>query len=321
LTQPFHPRADARNFKEVNKMAKIDFTGRVAIVTGAGAGLGRQYALELAKRGAKVVVNDLGGSRDGVGSSDAAAKKVVDEIKALGGQAAPNYDNVATAQGGENIVKTAIDAFGKVDILINNAGILRDKTFTKMEEENWDTVMAVHLRGAYCVSKPAFNKMRENGYGRIIMTTSGAGLFGNFGQSNYASAKMGLIGLTNVLKLEGAKYNIKVNVIVPVAASRLTEDVLPPQFFEKMKPDFIAPAVLYMCSELCQDSGMIINATLGYFSRTAIMTGPGAFLSDGTRVPSPEEVMESWNKIKSLENPKYFDQLPEMFGVLGPLLK
>jgi len=302
-------------------MAKIDFTGRVAIVTGAGAGLGRQYALELAKRGAKVVVNDLGGSRDGVGSSDAAAKKVVDEIKALGGQAAPNYDNVATAQGGENIVKTAIDAFGKVDILINNAGILRDKTFTKMEEENWDTVMAVHLRGAYCVSKPAFNKMRESGYGRIIMTTSGAGLFGNFGQSNYASAKMGLIGLTNVLKLEGAKYNIKVNVIVPVAASRLTEDVLPPQFFEKMKPDFIAPAVLYMCSELCQDSGMIINATLGYFSRSAVMTGPGAFLSDGTRVPSPEEVMESWNKIKSLENPKYFDQLPEMFGVLGPLLK
>ena len=302
-------------------MAKIDFTGRVAIVTGAGAGLGRQYALELAKRGAKVVVNDLGGTRDGVGHDDAAANKVVEEIKALGGEAVPNYDNVATAQGGENIVKTAIDNFGKVDILINNAGILRDKSFTKMEEENWDSVVGVHLRGAYCVTKPAYANMRENGYGRIIMTTSGAGLFGNFGQSNYAAAKMGLIGLTNVLKLEGAKYNVKANVIVPVAASRLTEDVLPPQFFEKMKPDFIAPAVLYMCSEECQDSGMIINATLGYFSRTAIMTGPGVIIGDGTVVPSPEEFMEKWDNIKSLENPKYFDQLGEMFGVLGPLLQ
>ncbi len=302
-------------------MAKIDFTGRVAIVTGAGAGLGRQYALDLAKRGAKVVVNDLGGTRDGTGSSDSAANKVVDEIRALGGQAVPNYDNVATVKGGENIVKTAIDAFGKVDILINNAGILRDKSFTKMEEENWDAVMGVHLKGAYCVTKPAFANMRENNYGRIVMTTSGAGLFGNFGQTNYAAAKMGLIGLTNVLKLEGAKNNIKTNVIVPVAASRLTEDVLPPQFFEKMKPDFISPAVLYLCSEQCQDSGMFINATLGYFSRTAIVTGPGAILSDGVRIPEPEEVMENWDKIKSIENPKYFDQLGEMFGVLGPLFK
>ncbi|MCK9264239.1 MAG: SDR family oxidoreductase [Deltaproteobacteria bacterium] len=302
-------------------MANIDFSGRVAIVTGAGAGLGRSYALELAKRGAKVVINDLGGTRDGAGSSDAAANKVVDEIKALGGQAVPNYDNVATVAGGANIVKTAVDAFGKVDILINNAGILRDKSFTKMEEENWDGVMNVHLKGAYCVSRPAFEVMRANNYGRIIMTTSGAGLFGNFGQSNYASAKMGLIGLTNVLKLEGAKYNVKTNVIVPVAASRLTEDVLPPEFFEKMKPDYITPAVLYMCSEECQDSGMIINATLGYYSRTAILTGPGAILSKDGKIPSPEEVRDSWGTITSLENPKYFNQLPEMFGVLTPLFQ
>ena len=302
-------------------MANIDFSGRVAIVTGAGAGLGRSYALELAKRGAKVVINDLGGTRDGAGSSDAAANKVVDEIKALGGQAVPNYDNVATVAGGANIVKTAVDAFGKVDILINNAGILRDKTFNKMEEENWDAVMSVHLKGAYCVSRPAFEVMRANNYGRIIMTTSGAGLFGNFGQSNYASAKMGLIGLTNVLKLEGAKYNVKTNVIVPVAASRLTEDVLPPEFFEKMKPDYITPAVLYMCSEECQDSGMIINATLGYYSRTAILTGPGAILSKDGKIPSPEEVRDSWGTITSLENPKYFNQLPEMFGVLTPLFQ
>lgn len=302
-------------------MANIDFSGRVAIVTGAGAGLGRSYALELAKRGAKVVINDLGGTRDGAGSSDAAANKVVDEIKALGGQAVPNYDNVATVAGGANIVKTAVDAFGKVDILINNAGILRDKTFNKMEEENWDAVMSVHLKGAYCVSRPAFEVMRANNYGRIVMTTSGAGLFGNFGQSNYASAKMGLVGLTNVLKLEGAKYNVKTNVIVPVAASRLTEDVLPPEFFERMKPDYIMPAVLYMCSEECQDSGMIINATLGYFSRTAILTGPGAILSKDGEIPSPEEVRDNWSTITSLENPKYFNQLPEMFGVLTPLFQ
>jgi NAD(P)-dependent dehydrogenase (short-subunit alcohol dehydrogenase family) len=302
-------------------MANIDFTGRVAIVTGAGAGLGRCYALELAKRGAQVVVNDLGGARDGVGSGDAAANKVVEEIEALGGKAVPNYDNVATTAGGENIVKTALDAFGKVDIVINNAGILRDKTFAKMDGENWDIVMNVHLRGAYCVTRPAFEVMRANGYGRIVMTSSGAGLFGNFGQSNYSAAKMGLVGLMHVLKLEGAKYNIKANAIVPVAATRFTEDVLPPEFFDRMKPDFVAPAVLYLCSEECADSGAIINATLGYYSRSAVLTGPGVFLSDGERIPSPEEVRDSWDRIMSLEDPKYFNQLPEMFGVLSPLFQ
>lgn len=301
-------------------MANIDFSGRVAIVTGAGAGLGRMHALELAKRGAKVVINDLGGSRDGVGASDAAANKVVDEIKALGGEAVPNFDNVATVAGGENIVKTAIDAYGKVDILINNAGILRDKSFVKMEEENWDAVMAVHLKGSYCVSRPAYINMRENGYGRIVMTTSGAGIFGNFGQTNYSAAKSGIVGLTNALKLEGAKYNIKVNVLAPVAASRLTEDVMPPEFLDKLKPDFVTPVVLYMCSEQCQDTGMIINAALGYYSRSAMLTGPGAIISDGKKIPTPEEVMENWGKITSLENPKLFNQVNEMFGELGSLL-
>ena len=302
-------------------MSKIDFTGRVAIVTGAGSGLGRCHALEFAKRGAKVVINDLGGTRDGVGSDNAAANKVVEEIKALGGEAVPNYDNVATVEGGKNIVQTAIDAFGKVDILVNNAGILRDGALHKMEEENWDAVVDVHLKGAYCVTRPAFINMRENGYGRIIMTTSGAGLFGNFGQSNYASAKMALAGFANVLKFEGAKYNIKTNVLIPLAASRLTEDVLPPDLFARMKPDFITPLVLYMCSEQCDDSGVMINAVLGYYSRSAIMTGPGTILSDGERIPAPEEIMENWDKIMSLENPKYFDQLMTMFGELGPLLQ
>lgn len=302
-------------------MANIDFSGRVAIVTGAGAGLGRLHAIELAKRGCKVVVNDLGGARDGAGASHSAADHVVDEIKALGSQAVANYDNVATTAGGESIVKSAVDAFGKVDILINNAGILRDKSFGKMEEENWDIVMAVHLRGAFCVTKPAFNLMREQGYGRIVMTTSGAGLFGNFGQANYAAAKMGIIGLTNVLKIEGAKYNIKTNVIAPIAASRLTEDVMPPQIFEKLKPDFVTPLVLYLSSEACQDSGAIINAALGYYSRTAILTGPGAILSDGVKIPSPEEIQDNWDKVMSLASAKPLGQLNEIFGEFASLLQ
>ena len=268
-----------------------------------------------------MVVNDLGGTRDGVGSSDAAADKVVQEITSRGGEAVSNHDNVATVEGGNGIVQTAIDAFGKVDILVNNAGILRDGTFNKMEEENWDAVGGVHLKGAYCVTRPAFSNMRENGYGRIIMTISGAGLFGNFGQSNYSSAKMGLAGLANVLKLEGAKYNIKTNAIVPVAASRLTEDVLPPELFAKVKPDFVTPLVLYLCSEQCEDSGVMINAALGYYSRSAVMTGPGTILSDGERIPDPEEIMENWDKIMSLKDPKYFDQLMEMLGVLTPLMQ
>ncbi|MFH1514692.1 MAG: SDR family NAD(P)-dependent oxidoreductase, partial [bacterium] len=202
-------------------MADIRFDGRVAIVTGAGAGLGRTYALTLAARGAKVVVNDLGGARDGSGSSTSAADTVVKEIKKGGGKAVANYDSVATVEGGENIVKTAVDNFGKVDIVINNAGILRDKSFVKMTEDEWDIVLAVHLKGAYCVTQPAFRLMKENGYGRIINTTSGAGLYGNFGQSNYCSAKMGVVGLMNNIAIEGAKYNIKCNTIAPIAASRL----------------------------------------------------------------------------------------------------
>src|SRR4030042_1736969 len=293
-------------------MSRINFTGRVAIVTGAGGGLGRNYAIELAKRGAKVVVNDLGGSRTGVGSSASAADHVVEEIRTLGGETVPNYDNVATPEGGENIVRTAIDAFGKVDILINNAGILLDSTFAKMDEEMWDTVVAVHLKGTYCVTKPAFIHMMQQGYGRIVMTTSGSGLFGNFGQTNYASAKMGVVGFANVLKLEGAKYNIKVNVLAPIAGTRLTEDIVPPEIFRRMRVEFVTPVVIYMCSEECQDSGVIINAGLGYFSRSAIMTGEGVILSDGNKIPTPEEVMENWDKITSLENPKFFNQMLEM---------
>ncbi len=302
-------------------MSEINFNGRVAIITGAGAGLGRQYALELAKRGAKVVVNDLGGSRDGSGQGTSAADKVVDEIKAGGGQALANYDNVALVDGGENIVKAAVENFGKVDILVNNAGIVRDKTFNKMDEPTWDVVMNVHLKGAFCVTRPAFINMRENNYGRIVMTTSSSGMYGNFGQSNYAAAKLGLLGLVNVLKLEGGKYNIKSNLIGPTAATRFTEDVFPPELFAKMKPDFVAPAVLYLCSEDCTDSGMIINAAAGYYSRSAIVTGPGAILSDGVKIPAPEDIKDNWKKITSLDNPEYYYQSTDMFKAFAELLK
>lgn len=288
----------------------IRFDDRVAVITGAGAGLGRVYALELAKRGAKVVVNDLGGARDGSGKGESApADNVAKEIKDLGGEAVPNYDNVALAEGGENIIRTAIDAFGKVDIVINNAGILRDKSFVKSDPENWQIVLDVHLTGAFNVTRPAFINMRENGYGRIVMTTSAAGLYGNFGQTNYSAAKMGLVGFMNTLKLEGAKYNIKVNTIAPVAASRLTEDVLPPDMLDKLKPEFVAPMVLYLCSESCNDSGYIFNCALGYYNRAAVITGAGDVVGNGKDVPTPEQVADHWNNIVSLEGGKEFSQV------------
>jgi len=294
---------------------EIRFDDQVAVITGAGGGLGRIYALELAKRGAKIVVNDLGGSRDGSGKGSATpAQKVVEEIEALGGEAVANYDNVATPDGGENIVKSALDTYGTIDILINNAGILRDKSFIKMEPENWQSVLDVHLTGAYNVTKPAFKVMREKGYGRIIMTTSAAGLYGNFGQTNYSSAKMGLAGLMNTLKLEGKKYNIKVNTVAPIAASRLTEDILPPELFEKMKPEFVSPLVLYLSSENCESSGNIYNAGMGFFNRAAVMTGKGTTVGDGTNPPSLEDVEDNLEKISSLSGSKLYFELNEQVG-------
>lgn len=277
----------------------IHFTGRVAVVTGAGAGLGRDYAMELARRGAKVVVNDLGGTRDGNGATAAAADRVVGEIRSAGGKAVASYDDVATLDGGENIVRTAIDAYGRLDILVNNAGIIRDKSFLNMDEQSWDAVIGVHLRGAYCVTRPAFAKMKENNYGRIVMTASLSGLLGNYGQSNYGAAKMGLLGLANVLKLEGEKSGIKVNVLLPSAATRMTEDVLPKEMAEKFDVGWVTPAMLYLCSEQCRDTGAYINAFAGYFSRSAIVTGPGTVFHDK---PSPEDIMAAWDRIMELEN-------------------
>ena len=302
------------------EMDRIRFDECVAIVTGAGAGLGRAYALELAKRGAKVVVNDLGGARDGSGKGTTSpAENVVAEIKRLGGQAVANFDNVATPQGGENIVKTALDAFGRVDILINNAGILRDKSFVKMEPENWKAVLDVHLNGAFNVTRPAMAVMRENGYGRIVMTTSAAGLYGNFGQTNYSAAKMALVGLMHTLKLEGKKYNIKVNTIAPIAASRLTEDVMPPDLFEKSKPDFVAPLVMYLCSEKCQETGAIFNSGMGYYNRAAVVTGPTVQLGDPDHPPTPEQIHENWKKINSLAGARELeDANTAIFALIAP---
>jgi NAD(P)-dependent dehydrogenase (short-subunit alcohol dehydrogenase family) len=301
-------------------MTEIRFDDRVAIVTGAGAGLGRTYALALAKKGAKVVVNDLGGSRDGSGKSAGAADSVVEEITKAGGIAVANYDSVATIEGGENIVKTAMDNFGKIDIVINNAGILRDKSLIKMTEDEWDLVLAVHLKGAYCVTQPAFKIMKENGYGRIINTASGAGLYGNFGQANYCSAKMGLVGLMNNIAIEGAKYNIKINTIAPIAASRLTEDIMPPELFQKLQPEFVTPLVLYLVSEENQDTKMIFNCAAGWFSRTEVLCAPGVCIGDGKREIPAEEIRDNWEKITSLDEAKPVNNVGESFGFLGPLL-
>jgi NAD(P)-dependent dehydrogenase (short-subunit alcohol dehydrogenase family) len=207
-------------------MSEIRYDGKVAIITGAGGGLGKTYALMLASRGASVVVNDLGGAADGTGAGTSMADSVVKEITEAGGQAVSNYDSVATPEGGEAICKTALDAFGRIDILVNNAGILRDKTFAKLEPQHLEAVLDVHLKGGFFVTQPAFRAMKENNYGRIVFASSGAGIFGNFGQTNYGAAKMGLVGLCNVLAVEGAKYNIKCNAIAPIAKTRLTEQLL-----------------------------------------------------------------------------------------------
>ncbi len=287
------------------------FNGRVAIVTGAGTGLGRAYSFELAKRGARVVVNDLGCARDGIGEDSPAADRVAYEIRKMGGEAVANYDSVATPESGENLVKAAVDAFGKVDILINNAGILRDKSFIKLGPEDWDAVTAVHLKGAYCVTRPAFKIMRENNFGRIVMTTSAAALYGNFGQSNYAAAKLGLVGLMNVLRIEGGKYNVKVNTVAPVAATRLTEEVTPEDFLKKMNLESVVPMVICLCSDQCSETGNIYNAGMGVFSRAALITGPAVSVDKGENVPSAEDVMANLDRINSLEGGKFYSNIAD----------
>ena len=276
------------------------FEDKVAIVTGAGGGLGRCHALELAKRGCKVVVNDLGGTLDGTGGSSDAADGVVDEIKAAGGEAIANGGSVADRQGAKSMVQDAMDAWGRVDILINNAGILRDKSFAKMEMDDFQIVIDVHLMGAANVTREVFPIMREQNYGRVVMTTSPTGLYGNFGQTNYGAAKLGQVGLMHSLKIEGAKYNIHTNTIAPVAATRMTEDLIPEEVAKTLGPELVTPAVIYLCSEDAPN-GVIIQAQGGRYSMACIVENQGVNLGlDATA----EDIADNYEKISDLTDAK-----------------
>ncbi len=297
---------------------QITFDGRVAVITGAGGGLGREYAIELARRGARVVVNDLGGSVDGTGASSSAADVVVAEITSSGGEAVANYDSVSTREGGEAIVQAALDNWGTLDVVINNAGILRDKSFTNMTLDEVDAVLDVHLRGGFFVSHPAFKVMKEKGYGRFVHTSSASGIFGNFGQANYAAAKAGLVGLSNVLALEGMKHNIKSNVIAPLARTRMTEDILGP-LADLVDPKQVMPMVVYLCSETNQFTHEIFSAGGGRYGRIFIGTNRGWFAGQG-QVPSAEEVSEHIDEVRDVTEYVIPQNLTEETMILGQLM-
>ncbi|CAJ0567571.1 unnamed protein product, partial [Mesorhabditis spiculigera] len=273
---------------------QLRYDGKVAIVTGAGGGLGKTYALELAKRGCKVVVNDLGGDRHGTSSSTSMADKVVQEIKSAGGQAVANYDSV---EFGDKIVKTAIDSFGRIDIVINNAGILRDVSLLKMQDVDWDLIYKVHVKGAYSVTKAAWPYMRDQKYGRIIVTSSNAAIYGNFGQTNYSSAKSALIGFANALAKEGEKYNIKANTLVPTAGSRLTQTVMPEDLVNALKPEYVTPLTLYMVHESFPETGRVFEAGAGWYGQLLY------YRSNGKVVPhaSVEDVAKNWEQITDMK--------------------
>ena len=273
----------------------ISFEGRVAIVTGAGGGLGRAYALELARRGARVVVNDLGAARDGTGHSDAALG-VVSEIEAAGGTAMSDGGSVTDAEHMVAMVEKAKVAWGGVHILINNAGILRDKSFAKMEMADFRTVVDVHLIGSANATKAVWETMREQNYGRILMTSSSTGLYGNFGQSNYAAAKLGLAGFARTLALEGQRNNVHVNTIAPTAATRMTQDIFPPELLERFRPETVAPAALFLVSEEAP-TGAILGAGAGVVQAAYITLTRGAVLDEAT----PESVAAQWAAITARE--------------------
>ena len=276
----------------------MNFEGRVVIITGAGAGLGRSHALQFAAKGAKVVVNDLGGSFSGEGASVRAADAVVEEIKAKGGVAVANYNSV---EDGDKIVKTAIDNFGRVDIVINNAGILRDVSMVKMTEHDWELVYKVHLKGSWAVTRAAWPYMRDQGYGRIIMTTSAAGLYGNFGQANYSAAKMGVVGLSNTLAKEGEKRNVLCNTIAPIAGTRMTATVMPPDLLEALKPEFVSPLVLALCSEQSSENGGVFEVGAGWISRVRWQRSEGVFFPIDKPL-CPDAVASKMGKINCFES-------------------
>jgi len=282
----------------------IRFDGKVAIVTGAGGGLGRAHALYLAGLGAKIVVNDLGGSLDDSGGNSEAAEKVVAEIKAAGGEAIANGASVSDDAGVAHLVKQTMDAFGRIDILIANAGILRDKSFGKMEIKDFEAVVNVHLMGTVKPAKAVWEIMKAQGHGRIVVTTSSTGLYGNFGQTNYGAAKLSLVGFMNSLKLEGAKDNIKVNAICPVAATRMTENLMPPAVLEMLKPEFVSPAVAYLASDEAP-SGVIMTAAAGAFAVARIVETDGVNLGHGA---SADDIAAHFSQIADWSTAKHYEQ-------------
>jgi NAD(P)-dependent dehydrogenase (short-subunit alcohol dehydrogenase family) len=294
---------------------EIRFENRVAIVTGAGAGIGRAYCLDLAKRGAKVVVNDTGKTPEGKWTADA----VADEIRRAGGEARASHESVSGMKGGQQIVETALDHFGGVDILINNAGILRDRTFLKMTEQEWDEVMGVHLKGAFCVTQPAVKQMKENRYGRIVFTASSSGMYGNFGQSNYGAAKMGVIGLMNTLKLEVGKYNIRVNTVAPNADTAMTRGVFSQEVAKRIRPEFNTPLVTYLCSRENEVSGQVFTMSAGWFARSAMVSGKGICVGDARRSVLAEEIKERFDEIMAIDKAREFESCGDIYQLGRPL--
>jgi NAD(P)-dependent dehydrogenase (short-subunit alcohol dehydrogenase family) len=298
-------------------MADIRFDGKVAIVTGAGGGLGRQHALDLARRGAKVVINDLGSAVDGSGGSSEAAQKVVEEIRTLGGEVIANGASVTDEAGMNGMAQQALDAWGRIDILIANAGILRDRSFSKMEMADFEIVLNIHLMGTVKAAKAVWETMKAQDYGRIVVTTSSTGLYGNFGQSNYGAAKAGILGVMNTLKIEGQRNNIRVNAISPVAQTRMTEAIIPPGM-DQLKPDYVTPGVLYLCSEEAP-TGAILTAGAGVFSLARTYETEGINLNRPDL--SPEMVRDNWSKIADETGQQaYFDggeQTAKMFRRLS----
>ncbi|KRF00967.1 short-chain dehydrogenase [Nocardioides sp. Soil777] len=297
-------------------MEDISLSGRVAVVTGAGGGLGRAYALELARRGAAVLVNDTGGTLDGTGHTSA-AEAVVEEVVARGGRAVANGDTVSTPEGGEAVIAAAVDHFGRVDAVVNNAGILRDKSFGKLDWDDFHAVQDVHLRGAAYVSQPAFRVMREQGYGRFVFVSSNAGTFGSFGQASYGSAKAGVIGLAQVVAIEGERHGILSNVVCPLARTRMTESVL--EADEALSPEHVAPLVAYLASEQCRETHQVISAGAGHFAR--VFTGLAAgWQADPTRVVTAEEVAEHMGRILDPAIHTIPLSAPEELEMLAPVV-
>ncbi|XP_066470082.1 peroxisomal multifunctional enzyme type 2 isoform X2 [Tiliqua scincoides] len=298
--------------------APLRFDGRVVLVTGAGGGLGRAYALAFAERGALVVVNDLGGDFKGHGKSSSAADKVVEEIRAKGGKAVANYDSV---EAGEKLVQTALDTFGRIDILVNNAGILRDRSFVRISDDDWDIIQRIHLRGSFQVTRAAWNHMKNQNFGRIIMTSSAAGIYGNFGQANYSAAKLGLVGLANTLAVEGRKYNIHCNTIAPTAGSRLTQTVMPQDMLDAFKPEYVAPLVLWLCHESCKENGGLFEVGAGWIGKLRWERSLGAIVRQKNHPMTPEAVRNKWENICDFHNASKPHTIQESVSQLNDVLR